>query len=558
MSEVNWIIKNKDVSDETVLSLMGDLGCGYLLASVLCARGITNATEAKKITEHSEIWHDPMMLPDIALAVNRIKNAKARGELVAVYGDYDADGITATVIMQSCLEEYGLKVIKYIPSRSDEGYGLNTVAIDRLKSEGVSLIVTVDCGISSKADIDYAKGIGIDTIVTDHHNCPEELPSCIAVVNPKRKDSLYPCRFLAGAGVAYKFACALLGLEASENFLEFAAIGTVADVVEIQDENRKIVNEGLKIINSTPSCGVEALLMAASKTEADSTTLAFIIGPRINCAGRMESPEPAYKLLKSANIEEAAGFAEQLNQLNRERQKSEQEIYEEAISEIKRRSLHNDKVIIVGGTNWNPGVIGIAAAKITEKAYKPCILIAYDKNGEGRASGRSTEGFNLYEALKNCESLLTKYGGHSQAAGLSILRENEEEFRSMMNKYADNVMTKDSEIRKVMIDALVTPEVITVNGIRELSLLEPFGTGNEKPVFAIADAKIADMRELSEGKHLKLVLRKKDCNIDAIAFGYGPLAKKLYKGMSVHISGNIEINDYTGNPQIIVKDILYK
>ncbi|MDO5479735.1 MAG: single-stranded-DNA-specific exonuclease RecJ [Clostridia bacterium] len=512
----------------------------------------------KKIIEHNDSWHDPMMLPDIALAVNRIKNAKAKNEVLAVYGDYDADGITATIIMQSCLEEFGVKTIKYIPDRSEEGYGLNKNAIDKLKAEGVGLIVTVDCGIASRVEINYAKGIGIDTIVTDHHNCPEELPSCIAVVNPKREDSLYPCKFLAGAGVAYKVACALIGIEASEKFLEYAAIGTVADVVDICDENRKIVSEGLKKINSDPSLGVAALMQTASKTAADSTTLAYILGPRINCAGRMEHPDSAYKLLRADNATDASEFAEKLNNLNKERQKCEQEIYEEAIEEIKRRSFQNDKVIIAGGYNWNPGVIGIVAAKITERAYKPCILIAYGNDGTGRASGRSIEGFNLYEALKASESFLIKYGGHSQAAGLSIMRENEENFRKAINDYAEKVFTKDMTVKKVYIDSLINPEVITVKGVEELSMLEPFGTGNEKPVFAIANAKIADMKELSEGKHLKLTLRKNDCTLDAIAFGQGPLAKKLYKGMGIHVSGNLEINDYTGRSQIIVKDILYK
>ncbi len=558
MSRVKWVVRGEDVANDTVYSLMNDLGCGYLLASVLCSRGITNASEAKKITEHKEIWHDPMMLPDIALAVNRIKNAKAGDELVAVFGDYDADGITATIIMQGCLEEYGIKTVKYIPDRADEGYGLNTNAIDKLKADGVKLIVTVDCGIASVNEINYAKKLGIDTIVTDHHNCPEVIPDCIAVVNPKRKNSLYPCKFLAGAGVAYKFACALIGIENAEKYLEFAAIGTVADVVEINDENRKIVTEGLKIINTQPSYGTNALLYAASKSEADSTTLAYIIGPRINCAGRMEKPDAAYELLHSKSAEVAESFAEKLSCLNKERQKCEQEIYEEAVSEIKRRNLQNDKVIIVGGKGWNPGVIGIAAAKITEKAYKPCILIAYGNDGIGRASGRSIDGFDLYEALKNCDEQLIKYGGHSLAAGLTIERDKEELFRKKMNDYAEKIMTEDSAIRKIFVDSVITPEVITVEGIRELSLLEPFGTGNEKPIFAIADAKIADMRELSDGKHLKLTLKKNDRVLDAIGFGQGPLAKKLYKGMSVYVSGNIEINDYNGQPQMIVRDILYK
>ena len=557
MSERKWIIKDETINRGTISALMEELGCGELLASALSVRGIKSSKDAEKFLTVNDLWNDPMALPDMAKALNRVKRAKSAGEVTAVFGDYDADGITATTIMKDCLEKYGITVIKYIPDRNTEGYGMNKEAIDKLHSRGVGLIITVDCGVSCAEEIKYAKGMGIDVIVTDHHNCPEVLPECIAVINPKRKDSLYPCTHLAGAGVAYKFACALVGIDEADRYLQAAAIGTIADVVELTGENRKIVTKGIEMMNSNPVTGVEAILMSAGKNEVDSSAIAYIIAPRINCAGRMESPDSAFELIASEEINEALKLADKLNTLNRERQKCEQEIYTEAVEIIKNRMLYNDKVIVVGKRNWNPGVIGIAAAKITEKINKPCILIAYDSNGIGRASGRSIEDFNLYDAIKSAESLLIKFGGHALAAGLSVEEKNEEHFRMAINEYAELHFTKEMEIRKVYVDSIVRSEAITVGNIEELTKLEPFGTGNEKPVFAFVNSKIYDLRELSEGKHLKLTLKKDDFLLEAIAFGYGAMAKKLYKGMTVHVAGNLEINDYNGKAQMIVKDILY-
>ncbi len=557
MSKVKWIIKGQDLPPGLISEFMNNYGCGYLLASVLCTRGIKSAKEAEDFLSKNGFWHDPMELPDMALAVNRIKKARNNNETVAVFGDYDADGITATAIMKDCLEAYGINVISYIPDRMDEGYGMNNEAIDKLHALGVKLIVTVDCGISCADEIEYAYKLGIDTVVTDHHNCPENLPRCSAIVNPKRKDSLYPCSYLAGAGVAYKVASALIGIESADKYLELAAIGTIADVVELTGENRKIASDGIAKMNESPSPGIEAILAAASKNEVDSGAVAFIIAPRINCAGRMENPDIAYRLVTCNDFEKASEYAAKLNELNRKRQKNEQEIYDEAIEIIKKKGLQNDRVIVVGKEGWNPGVIGIAASKITERAYRPCILIAYGDDGLGRASGRSIEGFNLYDAIKASEKHLVKFGGHAQAAGLSIAKDCEEAFREAINSFAKENFTTDTEIKKVYIDALIEPEMLAVKNIKELSDIEPCGAGNEKPVFAMSNMKIHDMRELSEGKHLKLTLKKHECFVDAIAFGYGALAKKLYKGMEIHVAGNVDINDYTGNPQLVVKEILY-
>ncbi len=557
MAGRTWIVKNKSVSNEAHKALMEELSCGYLLAAALSARGLDEPQKAETFLAMEDDFYDPFLMPDMDKALNRIKIAKARGETVAVYGDYDADGLTATVIMKQCLSAFGLTVCHYLPDRFSEGYGVNKEAIDSLCLKGVTLIITVDCGVSSVNEVAYARSKGIDTIVTDHHNCPEQLPEALAVINPKRLDSAYPFAQLAGAGVAYKVAAALLGEKAAYPYLEFAAIGTVADVVELVGENRIIVAKGLEIIRISPSPPVAALLMAASKiTAVDASTISFLLAPRLNCAGRIAHAQKALDLLE-ADEKTAPRFAEELNALNRKRQMTEQEIYKEALDIIRSEALYNDAVIVAAGRGWNLGVIGIAAAKITEAAYRPCILIAVDENGLGRGSGRSIEGFDLYDAIKSGADALIKFGGHALAAGISLYEDDIADFRQAINAYAKEHMTDDIRIKKVFVDAVIPPEAITVHNIEELSRLEPCGKGNEKPLFAFTNAKISDIRELSEGKHLKIVLSKGGMLLEAIAFGFGKAGKKLYKGMEIHVAGYLEINDYTGNAQMVVKDILY-
>lgn len=557
MSSKKWVFLDENLEKETISALMEELNCGYLLASVLLAKGFSGKDEMVDFIHKEEKWNDPFLLPDMDKAVERIKKALKNGEKIGVFGDYDADGITASVILKDCLDKLGAENIVYLPDRIKEGYGMNKDAVDFLSKEGVSLIITVDCGVSCAEEIEYAKKKGIETVITDHHNCPDILPLCQAVVNPKRKDSVYPFRELSGAGVAYKLASALLCEDDVKEYLEFAAIGTVADIMELKGENRRIVKEGIKIINTSPSAGVKALLAAASKTDADSMTISFILSPRINCAGRMESPYIAFLLLTEKDEAKAMELAKRLNNLNSTRQKTEQEIYSEAVEVIKENNLAENKVIVVGKENWNTGVIGIVASKITEKVYKPCVLIAYDEEGVGHASGRSVEDFNLYDALKDSEDLLIKFGGHSQAAGLSILKENEEKFRKRINEYADKDLKEESFIKKVYIDSVLPPFAVTNKNINELSLLEPYGAGNEKPTFAFVRAKIKSLRDLSDGKHLKMTLEKDGFTLDTIAFGFGSARDKLSEGMTIHVAGNLEINDYTGRPQMVIREILY-
>ncbi len=557
MSSKKWVFLDEKVKEESISVLMQELNCGYLLATVLLTRGFKSGGEAEVFIRREEELNDPFLLPDMEKAVTRIKEALKNKEKVAIFGDYDADGLTASVILKGCFDRLGLENEVYLPDRIKEGYGMNKLAVDYLKGKGVKLIVTVDCGVSCAEEIYYAKTLGIDTVVTDHHNCPPVLPECLGVVNPKRQDSEYPFNELSGAGVAYKLAEALLGRDESSDFLEFAAIGTVADIMELKGENRRIVKEGIKIMNTSPSPGVKALLSAASKKDADSMAVSFILSPRINCAGRMESPYIAFNLLTETDIDKAEELSVKLNNLNTKRQKNEQEIFLRAVEIIKEKNLYEDKVIVVGGDDWNTGVIGIVASKITEKVSKPCILIAYDGEGNGHASGRSIEGFNLYDALFETKDLLCKFGGHSQAAGLTLHKSKEEEFRRKINEYADKVLKEEDFVKKVYIDSSLPVFAINNKNINELSLLEPFGAGNEKPTFAFLNAKIKSIKELSGGKHLKMLLEKDGFTLDTVAFGYGQATYKLSSGMKIHVAGNLEINDYTGKPQLVIREILY-
>lgn len=557
MAARKWIFKDEENNTAVTDLLSLRLSCGVLLASVLQSRGIKDAEQAKRFLYNEEAENAPFLLPDMALAVNRLKKAREMNEKTAVFGDYDADGVTATVIMMGALAEFGISAVKYLPDRFSDGYGMNLTAVDKLYADGVRLIVTVDCGIACAKEIAYAKSLGIDVIVTDHHNCPEVLPDCSAVINPKRSDSVYPFCHLAGAGVAYKLALALIG-DKAQRFLPFAAVGTVADVVSLTGENRAIVKKGLAQINEGAQPCFDALMLAASKKgPVTSENLAFIMGPRINCAGRMENPERAYELLTADDMQTACEKAKYLNELNAKRQAAEKRIFEEAVGKIKENGLLSDDVIVVGGQNWAAGVIGIVAARLTEALYKPCIVISYDDDGNGKGSARSIDGFNLYDALLYSEKYLEKFGGHALAAGLSVKKEHEDMLRQAVNAYAKQTLTDECRIRKIVVDARVSIGDINIKSIEKLSLLEPTGTDNSAPVFALVDVKITDKKLLSDGKHLKLTVERDNLSIDAIKFNVGSVAKKIYTGMHIHLAGSLTVNDYNGRPQMIINDILY-
>lgn len=552
-----WVFSDEENVTELTEELGEKLACGELLAGVLQARGIKSVREAEDFLRSADEEHDPYLLPDIALFLNRIKRARLSRETVCVYGDYDADGVTATAITVYALEKFGIeRVIKYLPDRTTDGYGMNREAVKKIADLGATLIVTVDCGISCVDEIKYAKGLGIDTVVTDHHTCPEVLPECVAVINPKREDASYPFSQLAGAGVAYKLASVLLEGE-TEKIASLAAVGTVADVVSLTGENRAIVKKGLKEINEKPLPGIAALFARAGKSgEIFAEDISFILAPRINSAGRMDRADAAYELLTADDAERADEKAERLCDFNDLRKKEEAKIYKEAVELIKEGSLADDEVIVVGKEGWHAGVTGIVAARITEAAHKPCMVIAYE--GErGKGSARSIEGINLYDALAAAKESLVSFGGHALAAGAVIDKAKEASFRKSINEWVRGNVTEEARIRRIKIDLRPPVKAVTKRNIEMLSLLEPTGADNAKPVFAFTDAKITDMRMLSEGKHLKLIAEKDSYSIEGIKFNIGSMAKKLYTGKRVHLAGTLEMNSYTGRPQLLIKDILY-
>ena len=559
MNNKIWVYKETDNS--IVGNLIDRYGLSRLCASVLQNRMEVvggNADNLFKRVLHN--LHNPFLLNDMDKAVTRIELAVMRGEKITVFGDYDADGVTSTSILYMFLRENGADVDYYIPNRFSDGYGMNRDAIDLVSENGTKLIITVDNGIAAADEIRYASGLGIDVVVTDHHECPETLPECCAVINPKRSDSTYPCPNLAGAGVAFKLVTALNkgSLESIiKKYILLAAIGTVADVVPLSDENRAIVTMGLKMVPCSKNIGVNALMKVSSvSSPASVSDFAFGVAPRINAAGRLDDASVCVRLFSSNDAVECNKIAENLSRLNSKRQDVEKQITSEAFELIDSEKLFNDKVIVVYKPGWNHGVIGIVASKICEKYYRPCIVLT-DDGGSVKGSGRSVSGFDLYESLCACKDALLKFGGHSMAAGLSLNTDNVVSFRRMINEYAENLVGKEGFMQKIYIDADLTGFEIDIPLIQSLEILEPYGMGNPKPVFSLTDVKVISKTSLSDGKHLKLTVMSADTSVEAIGFSMGEYFGLISDGDTVDIAGCLDINSYRGikKPQIILKDI---
>ncbi|MCI8291242.1 MAG: single-stranded-DNA-specific exonuclease RecJ [Clostridia bacterium] len=428
----------------------------------------------------------------------------------------------------------------YIPNRLNEGYGLNKAAIDKIKKENYTLIITVDCGISAIEEIEYANSLGIETIVTDHHEPMEVLPAALAVVDLKRKDNKYPFKSLAGCGVVFKLTQAIsrkLGMEEKEylKYLDIVCIGTISDIVPLVDENRVIAKLGLKLIEVTRNPGLRALLRASGYKEINSNTISFGVAPRINACGRMGYEEEALKLFLTENIVDANNITNNLNKYNRDRQEIEKNIFDEAILQINK-SEQNKNAIVLGSSNWHHGVIGIVASKITEIYFKPSVLICFEGE-EGKGSGRSIPGFDLHEALVNLSSNLEKYGGHEMAVGLSLKKNNFNRFKENFEKYVD---TKDIKqiVPVIDIDKQVDIKAIDCMAVRELDLLEPFGEANRRPIFAYKNLKIDSIRALSDGKHLKMTVKDGNTIVNAIGFNMGQYTKEFMIGDKIDIARN--------------------
>lgn len=535
-------------NSEEIIDIAKKHNISELLTKILVNRGITDDKEIDTFLNPTRNdFYDPYLMTDMDKAVERIIKAINNQEKVMIYGDYDVDGITSITVLKKFLEERGLKTGHYIPNRLEEGYGLNENAIRSIAEQKYTLMITVDCGISGIEEVELANQLGIETIITDHHEQSESLPNAYAIINAKRKDSQYPFRGLAGCGAVFKLIQAIslrLGLEEKEflKYLDIVCVGTISDIVPLVDENRVIAKLGLKLVAQTRNIGLRELILQSGYKKIDSNTISFGVAPRINACGRMGYQEEALDLFLTNNIEEARKITTRLNSYNLERQTKEKDIFEQAIKELEKEDIEKLNTIVLSGDNWHHGVIGIVASKLTEKFYKPTILICFEDN-IGKGSGRSLPGFDLHEALVESSAYLEKYGGHEMAVGLSLKKEKYNDFKSAFEE-----MAKSKNIQQIIpvikIDSIITAKDVNKKTIQDLEMLEPFGEKNKNPIFVYKNLKIDSIRALSGGKHLKLTLKDDNLLINAIGFNLGYLSEEYLIGDKIDIAGNLEINKY--------------
>ena len=532
-----------------------------LLASILVNRNIEEDKIEAFLNPTRKSFHDPFLMPDMKKAVDRILKAMQNKEKIIIYGDYDVDGITSITVLKSFLEDRGVHVDSYIPNRLEEGYGLNKPAIEKIAENKYQLMITVDCGISGIEEIEYANSLGIETIVTDHHEVGDSLPNAIAIVDAKRKDNEYPCRDLAGVGVVFKLIQAIgikLGLEEKEylKYLVIVCIGTISDIVPLVDENRAIAKLGLLLVRQTKNLGLQSLLMSSGYKNIDSTTISFGVAPRINACGRMGHADEALNLFLSKDIYEVNELTKKLNEYNKIRQETEKNIYEDAVNQIEQNKLNEKNAIIVSGENWHHGVIGIVSSKITDLYFKPSILLCNE--GEfSKGSGRSIPGFDLHQALMQCQDTIDRFGGHAMAIGITIKTDKFQEFAEEFENVAKEAKI-DEIIPIINIDAKIELNEINKEMVESLKLLEPYGEGNKMPIFAFRNLKIDSIRALSEGKHIKLTLKDNNNIINAIGFNLGKIAEDYRIGDKIDVVGTLEINSFNGvdSLQINIKDVM--
>ena len=523
----NWIIEkeNPKLRDKLAKSLQ----ISPITAQILVNRGIENETEANLFLNCTLFdLPSPYLMKGMDRAIERIKKALENNERIAIYGDYDVDGVTSTALLYSFLKVLKANVTYYNPDRLKEGYGINIDAVKKLAEQGVSLIISGDCGITAVKEIEQAKELGVEFIVTDHHKPPQELPRAVSILNPKLSECKYPGKEIVGVGVIFNLVIALRRALRDEGFfkngepnlgdyLDLVALGTVADCAPLLDVNRILVKEGIKRMQSPKRLGVQALKEASSiKGEVTSYDLGFKLGPRINASGRMSTADNAVALFISENLEEARELAKELNEKNSNRQGTEAEIIKEAISLLESNpALIGANSIVLASRNWHPGIIGIVASRIVERYEKPTMLIAISEDGVGKGSGRSLEGINIYAALSECRELFLQFGGHEQAAGLSIREENVEKFREMFDKALEN--SEEQYEKKLKVDCAIELDSLTDSLISEFELLQPFGIGNPEPALLSRTVEVVSQR-IFKDKHLGFKVKKGTKLFDAIWF----------------------------------------
>jgi single-stranded-DNA-specific exonuclease len=529
-------------------------GAGYpaLLAALLSARGVSSPEEAALLLDRErELSHSPYLMKDMDKAAARIRRALADGERMAVFGDYDVDGITSTVLLVDYLRSRGADCLKYIPRRVEDGYGLGREALRTLLDQGVTLVITVDCGITGVEEARWARENGLDLVITDHHECREVLPDAAAVVDPRRPDCPYPFKHLAGVGVALKLVLALDEQRSESLFARYctlAAIGTVADVMPMTGENRTIVCRGLEAIGGTDFLGLRALLQETGLADREVTSIqiGFVLAPRINAAGRMGEAELAADLLLTGDPARAELLARELCGLNRERQAVEQEIFAQAVEQIEFLPDGERSALVLSSGSWHQGVVGIVASRLSEKYSCPSFMI-HLQNGLGKGSCRSYGGFNLFAALESCQDLLVDFGGHELAAGFNIREEDIPAFRRRMNRCVCEFCNGEKPVSSLAVDVVIRdPGWVTLEEMEALSRLEPYGAGNERPVFAVMGARVESLQGVGQNRHLKLRLAMGEQRFDAIFFSATAAACGVAPGMRVDAAFHLQVNEFRG------------
>ncbi|MDV6377191.1 single-stranded-DNA-specific exonuclease RecJ [Sporosarcina sp. GW1-11] len=559
-SKKRWQIERPD--EQLVSQLAKDVKLSTMIAKILVARGVTTSEQATAYLEMDESnLHDPFLLYGMKETVELIKQAITEQKQITVYGDYDCDGVTSVTVLTTALERLDANVNFAIPNRFEHGYGPNKDYFAQLHAEGTEILITVDNGISGIEEVAFAKSLGMTVIVTDHHEIGEELPAADAVIHPRHPEGEYPFGELAGVGVAFKLASALLG-EPPLDLLEFVAIGTVADLVPLKDENRYAVKEGIRRLRRSVRPAIKALMQVSGHEQNGLTeeTIGFTIGPRLNAPGRLGDADPAVYLLKSDDEQQAMGIAEELNEINKERQQLVKEIAKEAEQQVALR--YGDKiphVFVIEGEDWNLGVVGIVASRLTEKYYRPSIILSVDyETGVAKGSARSIEGFDLFKELSKNKEILPHFGGHEMAAGMSLKIEDVELLRENLNEQAKQVLTDELLQPKLSIDVPLALDEIDIASIEALELIRPFGVGFSKPVFLLENLETISTRKIGAAKdHLKLEMGDGDERLDAIYFGAGALADEMAPQCKLSLTGDLQINEWNGRKkaQLLVGDV---
>ena len=545
---IKWDIKRQD---EKVIDDFTSKGIHPVLARLLYNRGFKDIKSVESfLNVDRSALYSPYLLPDIKPACKRIQKAIDSKEIITVFGDYDVDGITSVVVLYKYLERHGLKPNYYIPDRKDEGYGLNCNALDKIKENGTTLVITVDTGTTAVEEVEYAKEIGLDIIVTDHHECKDKIPDC-PLINPKRPDSEYPFKELAGVGVVFKLISALSGEETAGEIFDlfggFAAIGTVADIMPLVDENRVIVAEGLKMLKNPP-VGINALLNATGNADVpiSTNTISYRLAPRLNAAGRIGDPGISVEVLLSENFSRALDLANILCEENTLRQQTEYDILKDVEHRLKTRKGKLNNIIVEASENWHNGVIGIVASRLVDLYNRPCVLFCLEGD-KAKGSGRSIKGINIFELLQQQSQYLTKFGGHEMAAGLTMDRDNYDDFAASLYKYADENIDLDLLLPVIESECILDSKYLNLDFYDILSKMEPFGPGNQQPQFTVQNLEIVDITGVSQNKHTRIILSDSLGNRHtAMYFGHSPSELSCFPGDMVDIICSLGENVYRG------------